>query len=67
MHTRQKKIRIFLEKKSHNGVFWEHNRILSNHHSVFPEHNEVFPEHNEVFREQKYKENGRILHNLALV
>ena len=51
----------------HNGVFSEHNRILSNHNRVFPEHNEVFPEHNEVFREQKYQENGRILHNLAFV
>ena len=63
--------RIFSHHKRifshHNGVFSEHNRILSNHNRVFPEHNEVFPEHNEVFREQKYQENGRILHNLAFV
>ena len=52
---------------NHNRVFSNHNRVFSNHNRVFPEHNEVFPEHNEDFREQKYQENGRILHNLALV
>ena len=63
--------RIFSE---HNRVFSHHNRIFSHHNGVFSEHNRilsnhnrVFPEHNEVFREQKYQENGRILHNLALV
>ena len=58
----------------YNRVFSEHNRVFPQHNGVFSEHNGVFPEHNEVFREhnagwdrQKYEENGRILHDLALV
>ena len=65
----------------HNRIFSHHSRVFSAHNKVFPEHNRVFPEHNEVFPEhnevlleqnagwdrQKYEENGRILHNLALV
>ena len=63
--------RIFSE---HNRLFSHHNRVFSHHNGVFSEHNRIlsnhnrlFPEHTEVFREQKYQENGRILHNLALV